>query len=363
LSPASRQLEHRVAGVRGHLTRRAAIGAALWVAGGVGLLFLVAWISAGADGWRPGSNVPMALDLIAALLLVVGAAAFRRAASRSFAEVPLTKSMEAAAGIRPGTLRGSLELSRAVPHGVSGTLATRAVLHAARDLDGRGETELSGELGRRVAVFVRRGMGFVVVLAVLLAGLAVLQPERTSRVLAGVASPIATATDPERPPIVVSPGDIEVMRGTDVQVAVQAEGRPSIVLSWQAAGDVAYEETLAVVEGVAAHVFQSVGATIEYRVRDENGRETDTYRIVPVDPLFVSDLLLSVVYPAYTGIPADEYRGERSSSLTRPGRELLDSVSRTPLSTRRGGQPATVSSSGSSRIGPVRPPRSSRSRS
>ena len=39
----------------------------------------------------------------------------------------------------------------------------------------------------------------------------------------------------------------------------------------------------------------AVAAPIEYRVRAEDGAETDAFEIVPIDPLFVSDLLVSVI--------------------------------------------------------------------
>ena len=46
-----------------------------------------------------------------------------------------------------------------------------------------------------------------------------------------------------------------------------------------------------------------VTAAIEYRVRAPDGAETRRYRIVPVDPLFVSDLVVSAEYPPHTGLP------------------------------------------------------------
>jgi hypothetical protein len=310
VSPAARQLEYRVSGVRGHLRRRAALGAALWVVGGAASLLLVAWIWAGADGWRPGSNVPAAVDALIVLLVLAAVVIFARGSALWFGDVPLSRSIERAAGIRSGIVRGTLELSRGIPRGVSETLATRAVLRTVMDLDGRREADLAGELGERVGRWNRRGLGFATVFAVTLVGLAVLQPDRTARAWAGVIAPVATAIDPVLPPLVVTPGDLEILRGTDVQVAVRAEGRPQVVLSWQAAGDVARSDTLDVVEGLATHVFPAVSATIEYRAAAEQGSETQAFTIVPVDPLFVSDLVLSVIYPAYTGLPPDEHRGD-----------------------------------------------------
>ena len=137
MSPAGRRLESQVSGVREHLRRRAGIAVLLWLAGGVGLLLVVAWLAAGSDGWRPGSDVPALLDALSIVWILTGVGLFRSRAHDWFGEVRLAASMERASGLRPGVLRGTLELSRAIPRGVSGSLASRAVMGAVRDLDGR----------------------------------------------------------------------------------------------------------------------------------------------------------------------------------------------------------------------------------
>jgi hypothetical protein len=333
VSPAAEQLEVRVAAVRGYLRRRAALGSSLWVAGGIGALLLVAWIFAGSDGWPQGSDVPLLVDVLIALWIVGALALHGRSMRRWFHEVPLSHSIEGAVGLRRGIVRGTLELGRAVPAGVSSTLATRAVLRTVMDLEGRNQAELAGELGSRVALWTRRGLGFAAMFAVVLTAVAVLWPGRTARAWAGVASPFATMVDPVLAPIVVRPGDVEVLRGTDVQLAIDAQGRANVVLAWQAAGEVARRESLPVREGRASHVFEAVGATIEYRVRGESGYETETYRIVPIDPLFVSDLTVGVVYPPHTGIPPEEYRGDPPPLRLPVGSSLtFDGYASRPLS-------------------------------
>lgn len=310
MSPAGHSLEARVSVVRDHLRRRASLAAGLWLAGGVGSLLVLAWMVAGTDGWRQGSNVPLVLDTLIVLWVGIGVWRFRNRVSRWLGEVPLSMAMEHAAGLRPGILRGTLELSREIPHGVSDALASHAVRGTVADLDGRSEEELAGTLGVQVSSWTRRGLGFATVLAVTLTGLTVAAPRRTANALAGVVSPFAMMIDPVLPPLVVFPGDAEVLRGTDVRVEVSASGRLYVDLTWQAAGDVARTERLAVRDGRASHLFRMVSASIEYRVTADDGSESAKYRIVPVDPLFVSDLVLGVVYPPHTGLPADEYRGD-----------------------------------------------------
>ena len=333
MSPVSSQLEDRVNSVREYLIRSAGVGAVAWCAGGVTVLLIVAWALSGGDGWRQGSNVPVVLDVIALAGLAAAGFAFRRLALRWFDEVPLSVAMERSAGIRRGVLRGALELGRELPDGMSAALAMRAVSGTVRDLEGRPEPDLAGTLGESVQLWSRRGRGFAGALAFAFIVLSLAAPERTTRALAGVASPIAMAKNLVLPPLVVIPGDVEVQRGTDVELQISAAGRLRVDVAWQAAGDIARSVTLTVEGGRASHVFRTVSAAIDYRVEDEEGNASETYRIDPVDPLFVSDLVLSVTYPPHTGLPADEYRGNPPPLRLPAGSTLLfEGTTSRPLS-------------------------------
>ena len=333
MSPAGQRLEHRVTGVREHLFRRASVAVAMWLAGGAGLLLLVAWIAVGPDGWRQGSNLPALLDASALVGLVGVLLLFRQRARHWFGEVPLAAAIEVAVGLRPGIVRSSLELARVVPRGVSETLATRAVSGTVQELDGREEAALSGTLGDSVTWWSRRGRSVLVAVGLVLILLTVASPGRTANALAGVASPLRTAVDPVLPALVVVPGSIEVMRGSDVDLTVSAVGRAQVQLTWQAAGDIARSTLLEVTNAQAAHVFRTVSASIEYRVMDDAGFVSGPYTIVPVDPLFVSDLVLSVTYPPHTGLPADEYRGDPPPLRLPSGSSLIfEGLTSRPLS-------------------------------
>jgi len=309
VSPASQQLQGRVSAVRGWVARRAGGVVAVWVAGGIVVLLVVAWGLAGPGGFVQGSDTPAVLDMVAVTLVLGGWVGLRRWLGR-LSEARLASSIEEAAGIRSGLVAGALELSRRTPEGVSSALAGRAVFGVVRDLEGRSEEDLAGRIAESARLWSRRGLGFLSVVAVVLAGLTVISPARTGHAVRGVMSPIATLRDPVLPPLVVQPGDIEVLRGTDVELDISAAGRQTIDVAWQAAGDIARSESLDVVDGRARYTFRTVSADIEYRVLDRAGNESPTYGIVPVDPLFVSDMVLSVAYPPHTGIPADEYRGD-----------------------------------------------------
>ena len=310
MSPSARPLEAKVASVREHLRRRLALGAATWLAFVALILVVSAWLVVGPEGWRQGSDVPAALDLmalLAALAAFLGVGALSR---RWLTEERVAGAMEEAAGVRSGVLRGSLELIRETPRGVSRSLAQRAVVGVLRDLEGRDQEDLSGALGTVVTVWTRRGLGAAGVATLLLLGLTAASPARTGSALAGLASPLSVMVDPVLPAMVVLPGSVEVQRGTDVDIEISAAAREYVDLAYQAAGDIARTERLMVEDGRARFTFRTVSATTEYRIRDAEGNETATYEIVPVDPLFVSDLVLNVVYPAHTGLPPDEYRGD-----------------------------------------------------
>lgn len=333
MSPASRTLEIRVGSVRDHLRRRVGLAAALWGVGALTLLVLVGWLLVGPEGWREGSDAPAAIDAVALFLVLGVVVTVRRLWRGWLAESRVAAAMEEAAGIRPGVLRGSLELTRSTPQGVSRPLAQRAALGVLRELEGSDDAALSGRLGSAVGTWTRRGAGASALLALALVGLTVASPERTRSALAGMASPIATMVDPVLPPIAVVPGTIEVQRGTDVEVEISAAGREVVELDHQAAGDVARTERLTVDDGRATHVFRTVSATLEYSVRDLEGSATATYRIVPVDPLFVSDLTLDVVYPPHTGLPPDEYRGDPPPLRLPAGSQLrFEGLTSRPLS-------------------------------
>jgi len=313
LSPASGNLDGRVRAVREHLKKRAATAAVIWTVTGVSLLLVVAWFLAGPNGWRPGSDVPAILDGIALVLVLGGTLFYRGRVSEWFAEAPLSSAIETAAGLRPGVVRGSIELARSLPDGVSAALAGRAAERTVADLGDRVPKELAGGLGETVSLWTKRGLGVFGTIAIVLIGLAVASPTRSALAWSSLSSPIGTMRDPVLLPIVVSPGTVEVLRGSDVQVMVQAPGRLGAVLSWQAAGDVARTEVLELIEERGGYLFRSVGAPIDYHVTGDDGSETERFRISPIDPLFVSDLIVSVVYPPHTGLAPDEYRGDPPS--------------------------------------------------
>ena len=302
------RLEAKVGAVRSHLTLRTFTATALWVGAGVALTLVVAWVLAGPDGWRQGSDTPLVLDLLLVGCAGLAFLGIRAGIRRWFSEVPLSGAMERAAGLAQGMVRGSLEVARALPNGVSPTLAGRAVESVLGALGGSSQ-ELAGGLGQGVDRWLRRGMGILAALTFVVIVLAVGAPRRAGRAWMALSTPLRVMADPVLPPLVLAPGTVEVLRGSDVSVRLEAPGRATAELVWQVAGDVSTSELLTLGGGVGVRVFKSVSAAVEYSARTDDGATTPTFRIVPVDPLFVSDLTLEVAYPVHTGLPPEEYRG------------------------------------------------------
>ena len=313
MSVVHRDLGARVEAVRAYLRRRSALAAGTWAAAGLSVIWVVAWFSSGPDGWRSGSPVPALLDLGMVLWLALGVHAFRRFVDRWLDEPRLARAIEGAAALREGEVRGPLELVREMPGGVSPFLAARAAERAVEGLGDRRDPELSGEMGHVVGLWTRRGWGALLGSTLLLVTLTALAPARTARAWAGLSAPLAVWSGPELPALGVQPGDAEVMRGTDVEIVIEAVGRRTIDLMWQSVGDVARTERLEVVDGRARHVLSAVTAATEYGVRGDVGRPSPRFLITPVDPLFVSDLTIGVEFPAHTGLMYEEYRGAAPS--------------------------------------------------
>jgi hypothetical protein len=309
MSPSARDLGARVDAVRRYLRQRFALAAGTWAVAGLLAVGIVAWLSAGQDGWRTGSAVPVLLDVVIVLWLVVGAYAVHRFLDAWLDEARLSRTIESAASIKEGEVRGSLELSREMPRGVSSSLADRAAERLVAGLRPHGDSALSGDLGRRVALWTRRGWGAVLATTLVFVTLTALAPTRTAHAWAGLASPLAVLNGPSLPALGVSPGDAEVMRGTDVEIIIDAQGRRTVDLMWQAVGDVARTERLDVADGRAAYVLPGISAPTEYSVRGDVGGASASFRITPVDPLFVSDLTIGLDFPPHTGRASEEYRG------------------------------------------------------
>ena len=324
-----------VAAVRLHLRKRAALAGVLWGAAGVGAVLALAWWLAGADGWRQGSAIPLLLDLSLVFLASCVGLVLRRGSRSWLAEVPVVRAMERSAGLDKGEVEGVLQLSRAVPAGVSTSLAALAERGVAGRLD-LPESSLSGSLGARIGRWVRRGTAILALVAPVIALLLVASPARSMGAWSGLGRPLLLMARPTLPPIQVVPGNVEVRRGSSLTVTVSAPGRSEVTLRWQGAGDVARTETKATEGEEVGFRFQSVSVAIEYSVTAPDGARSPRFRITPVDPLLLNDVTVALTFPPHTGRAPEEYRGETPPLVIPAGTRLrLEGQATRPLSEAR----------------------------
>ena len=294
--------------VRGHVGTRFGMAGALWATVPVAIILTLAWWLAGAAGWRQGSAAPLILDGLAIVAVASLVASLLRIRRRWLAEARVAETMEEAAGLARGMVRGSLQLSRSVPPGVSAALARRAEARVAGRLTSPASV-LAGSLHRRSGRWMRLGAGALVLASVPVISAWVASPERSRQAWSGLAAPFGVMASPRYAPLVVRPGDIEISRGSDVTIEVETLGRLEVTLHSRAPGDVPRADTRQVAGAVASFQFNAVETAFEYWASAPDGNTSERYRVTPVDPLFVADLTLELTFPPHTGRYAEEYRG------------------------------------------------------
>ena len=324
-----------VAAVRLHLRKRAALAGVLWGVAGVGAVLVLAWWLAGPDGWRQGSAVPLMLDLSLVFLASCVGLVLGWGSRRWLAELPVVRAMERSAGLDTGKVEGVLQLSRAVPAGVSTSLAALAERGVVGRLD-LPEARLSGALGAQAGRWVRRGSAILALVAPVIALLLVASPAQSMGAWSGLGRPLCLMAPPMLPPIQVVPGDVEVRRGSPLMVTVRALGPTEVTLRWQGAGDVARTETKATDGMEVGFLFQSVSAAIEYSATAPDGAQSPRFRTTPVDPLLLSDVTVELTFPPHTGRAPEEYRGETPPLVIPAGTRLrLEGQATRPLAEAR----------------------------
>lgn len=294
--------------VRGHVGARFGVAGALWATIPVAVTLMVAWWLGGAAGWRQGSFTPLVLDGLGGVAVAALVAVTLWVRRRWLDEARVSSTMEDAAGLARGVVRGSLELSRSLPAGVSAALARRAEARVAGRL-ARPSAVLAGALHRRSGHWMRLGAGALLVASLPVISAWVVSPERSRRAWSGLAAPFSVMANPRFAPLEVRPGDIEVSRGSGVRIEVVAGGRLEVTLHSRAAGDVPRADTREVVAGTASFQVNGVEAAFEYWASAPDGSISERYTVTPVDPLFVADLTLELTFPPHSGRYAEEYRG------------------------------------------------------
>lgn len=310
MSPDPRfpSVEASLGAVRRHLGRRLVLISAVWV-GALLALGLLAAVGLSGAGWERGRWIPLVLDLslvvaVAALLL-----AARRMSRQRLSEPRVAAAMEAASELPSGSVLGALELGRSVPPGVSGALAAAAERSTAGRLQGS-TPALAGDLEVGLLRWLRRGSGALVLLGGAVVAVGVLHPQRSVAAWKGLVTPFTLLLTPALPPMEVLPGSTEVLRGAPLDIQVRAPFRDEVTLRWTSPGEVPGETVREVVGEGAAFRFAEVTAPLIYWVESPDGSRSPRYTVTPVDPLFLSEVRLELIFPTYTGRPPEELRGD-----------------------------------------------------
>ncbi|MEX0935273.1 MAG: hypothetical protein WD013_00115 [Gemmatimonadota bacterium] len=293
--------------LRGHLRRRAGTVLGLGAVFIVGVVLLLAWVLAGAQGWEAGTPVPLilvglGLGALAAFCVWVVVRVFRW--SR---EERLAAEIERSVKLPQGSVRAQVELGRSLPEGVSASLA-QAGERAMLQRMGSGPEGLAGRPGEQLGRLLRFAAGGAA-LAVLLVGTASLAtPDRARAAWAGLVQPTALLATPRLPPLELRPGDVELPRGESPAVAVGAVGRDSVTLHWQGIGEVLRERRIAVGDGVAEARLPPLDVRVRYWASSADGARTGEATLSPTDRSVLSDVLMEVGYPPHTGLPSETFR-------------------------------------------------------
>lgn len=346
MSPAGQRLWSLIDAARRQVRRDGILAVTCTAGAALPMALVVAWVVSGGRWWAAPSPAP----LIVVLLAIVGgctvAVRVLRRWVRGIDERVVAAAAEARNGLPPGSLRGVLELSRALPAGTSAALFHRAESDLAMRLAGASAWDLAGEVGERARARRQRVLMAFTGLTAVTAALGFLSPDRSRAGWVPLLHPIAHLLPPPLPPLVVEPGDAEVARGSSLEIGIVAPGRREVELRWRAAGDVPRQQRLEVTSNRAASTIARVDAPLEYWVVAPDGAVSDTFRVTPLDPLLVSDLVIDVVYPGYVGREAERFEGD-VPPLELPAGSVLAVRGR---ATRRLGEAVLQRGDGSSRI-------------
>ncbi len=306
---AGRELARAVATVR-------SVGRsiALWRAAIVGtpvlaILSLAGWLP---DVWfsRPGSIFPMLLAVTGLVVIAVTGLAVG-ASTRSFQLRRRTAEIETARGLARGDLLGAIELGSGPVD--SGGLSDLHRVQVAAALEGQSARELLPTSHGRLRAARRLALpGVGVVLAAL--GLEFIEkPVSASRALGVLARPWAATFPPAPPPLRLDPPGGEVLRGGGFEIVVTAVGRDRVRFGQAGPGTPARRTMLNVLDGTALARIEPVDEAIRFWAEDDRGSVTDTFTVVPVDPLTITSLLIELDYPRYLSRPRDLLSGPVSS--------------------------------------------------
>jgi hypothetical protein len=315
-SPLRAIIEHAARELR----RDALIAIAAVACALIPVTLLVGWL---VGGWPRPSVVPLLLEALFAIAAAVFLLRARRIVHAALDETAVTRAAEARLSLPSGSLRGALELDRALPAGASPALAQRSERLLARELAAAPPQHLTGDLGdswRRKRLSALSAFG-ALTLVVLFVGF--VTPDRSRAAWAPLLHPVRNLRPPALPVLEVLPGNATVSRGGNIDVRVRAPQRAAVTLHWRVQGDIARAQVLTVLRDTVTYGLQHLDGATEYWVEAPDGAASEHFTITPVDPLLLSELAAEIVYPAYLNRANDHYDGELPALEIPEGTELM----------------------------------------
>ncbi len=284
------------------------------------------------SGWleEPGSPLPILLALCGlAALVASGLATGRVLRNRQLSRA--TVEVERAVGLGAGDLRAALEFEREQPGSVE--LAGLQRLRVARALEGLPVEVWFPDSRRRLARTRRRTLSALAAAAFLVVLSLAEGPRPVSALATQLGRPWIVTFPPPPPPMTVHPAGAEIMRGKNLRVRVTAPGRERVILAWSPAGEPIRRVEGAVIGGETRFEIGPVQAPVRYWAEDGRGLPTDTFTAVPLDPLAVVSLQVTLDYPAWLDRPAERLTGA-PTELVVPARTAITFRGRTNYDVR-----------------------------
>ncbi|MCI0434892.1 MAG: hypothetical protein L0271_14815, partial [Gemmatimonadetes bacterium] len=301
MSPSAAPFRDLIESARRRVRRDTRVAAGAAAALVVPAALSVAWLLGGRADWAAPSPWPLVLEAAGLVLVVLVTLLALRRWLRGTREEDVAATAEHGLGLAAGSVMGALELGRRVPAGTSAALARHAEAGIADQFRGRTAREVSGEIGRRASRRRALVLTLLAAFSAVAAVLALAAPSRTQTAWVPLLQPIAHLSSANLPALEVRPGDTEVLRGADLNVTIGAVGRITVALVWRAEGDVLRRSTVSVADGVAEVSIERIDALTQYWVEAPDGARSETFRVVPRDPLLVSELTVEIRYPGYLG--------------------------------------------------------------
>jgi hypothetical protein len=275
------------------------VAAFLGILAAVGAVLVLSWALAASTVWQRPSLAPLALWLLGAALAFEWLRRLGRRGMR-WDRRAAASEIEGTVGLPRGSVQGAVEPG-ADREGASLALLDLHRGRIAEVLDGKRYSEMRGASAR--AARGRALSAAVLMLAALGGTVAIwlVDPQAAGRAWADVRHPVRHLDSPPLPRIVLVADSLQVRRGRDLGVRVEAAQRDSVLLLWRPRGEVPNRRWLSIDQGRAGTTVPRIEAPTAVWATAADGAVSDTLHVEPIDPLLLVDAQVELRYPSHTG--------------------------------------------------------------